>query len=82
MSNKRKLNLSLEEDRATALEWLEENDDDYLADQNDLLEESELEDNLESDESEPEMLQVFFKFYFNYFILLVLHCIVASFGCR
>lgn len=63
MSNKRKLNLSLEEDRATALEWLEESDDDYLADQNDLLEESESEDNLEVDESEPDILQVFLNFY-------------------
>lgn len=60
-SNKRKLDLSKGEERDIALQWLEESDDDYLSDRDDYSSESEPEDNLEVEESEPEMLQVLFK---------------------
>ncbi|XP_072375631.1 uncharacterized protein [Diabrotica undecimpunctata] len=57
MSKKIKLDLRKEQDRETAVQWLEESDDDYLSERDSLSDDSELDDNLEVAEYEPEILQ-------------------------
>ncbi|XP_072384260.1 uncharacterized protein [Diabrotica undecimpunctata] len=57
MSKKIKLDLRKEQDRETAVQWLEESDDDYLSEKDSLSDDSELDDNLEVAEYEPEFLQ-------------------------
>ncbi|CAG9840330.1 unnamed protein product [Diabrotica balteata] len=57
MSKKIKLYLRKEQDRETAVQWLEKSDDDYLSERDGLSDDLELDDNLEVAEYEPEILQ-------------------------
>lgn len=60
MSQRKKLNLSVEADRVTALQWLDESDEGDNVVETD-SECSELEDNVETQDVEPEILEVYYS---------------------